>query len=119
MILVKTSNAIAIGEKVSIGARLKEERNRIGLIQADAAKAAGVGFTAYQGYERGDRFPNAESLYGLFLVGFDVLYVVTGTRNNSTLSNEQSSLLGLYGQIDERLRPVAIADLQALADAKL
>lgn len=88
------------------------------MIQAEAAKVAGVGFTAYQGYERGDRFPNAESLHNLFLAGFDVLYIVTGTRNNSTLSNEQAAVLEQFGQIDETLRPAAITCLKALADAR-
>jgi len=105
--------------KSCIGDRLREERSRLGLNQTAAAKAADVGFSTYQTYESGERFPNAESLHGLFLAGFDVLYIVTGTRNNSTLSNEQSSLLGLYGQIDERLRPAVLTSLQALADAKL
>ena len=103
----------------SIGSRLREERNRLNLIQTEASKAAGVSYVSYQSYEKGERFPNAESLHGLFLAGFDILYIVTGTRNNSTLSNEQSSLLGLYGQIDERLRPLAIAHLQVFVHAKL
>lgn len=104
---------------MGISLRLREERNRLGLNQTEAAKAGDISFTAYQNYERGDRAPNAETLQKWAAAGFDVLYILTGTRNNSTLNNEQSSLLGLYGQIDERLRPVAIADLQALADAKL
>lgn len=82
------------------------------MIQAEAAKAAGVGFTAYQGYERGDRFPNAESLHNLFLSGFDVLYIVTGTRNNSTLSNEQSAVLEQFGKLDDKGRAVTLAVMQ-------
>ncbi len=103
----------------SIGSRLREERNRLNLIQTEASKAAGVSYVSYQSYEKGERFPNAESLHGLFLAGFDVLYIVTGTHNNSTLSNEQAALLERFGQIDERLRPAVLTSLQALADAKL
>ncbi|RQO78244.1 hypothetical protein DBR44_00385 [Aquitalea sp. FJL05] len=89
------------------------------MIQTDAAKAAGVGYTTYLGYEKGERFPNAESLHGLFLAGFDVLYIVTGTRNNSTLSNEQSAVLEQFSRIDERLHPAVLTSLQALAATKL
>lgn len=105
--------------KVKIGDRLREERNRLGLIQTDAAKSAGVSYVTYIGYEKSERFPNAESLYGLFLVGFDVLYIVTGTRNNSTLSNTQAAVLEQFGQIDERLHPAVLTSLQALAATKL
>lgn len=103
----------------SIGSRLREERNRLNLIQTEAAKAAGVSYVSYQSYEKGERFPNAESLYGLFLVGFDVLYIVTGSRNNNTLSNTQTAVLEQFGQIDERLHPAVLTSLQALAATKL
>lgn len=103
----------------SIGSRLREERNRLSLIQTEAAKAAGVSYVSYQSYEKGERYPNAESLYGLFLVGFDVLYIVTGSRNNNTLSNTQAAVLEQFGQIDERLHPAVLTSLQALAATKL
>ncbi|WP_199103205.1 helix-turn-helix domain-containing protein [Aquitalea sp. ASV11] len=105
--------------KLGIGDRLREERNRLGLNQTEAAKAAGIGFSTYQTYEAGERCPNAEALASWAGSGFDILYVVTGTRNNSALSGEQTALLGLYGQIDERLRPAVQASLQALAQTKL
>ena len=99
-------------KKLNIAERLREERGRLGLIQADAAKAAGVGYTTYLGYEKGERFPNAESLHGLFLAGFDVLYVVTGTRNNSTLSTEQAAVLEQFGKLDDKGRAVTLAVMQ-------
>lgn len=102
---------------MSFADRLREERNRLGFIQMDAAKAAGVGFTSYQGYERGDRVPNADALNGLHLAGFDVLYLVTGVRNGSTLSNEDSSLLAALNQTDERGRATAIAALRGVLAA--
>lgn len=98
---------------MTIGKRLREERSRLELNQRDAANAAGVSFVSYQLYEKGERFPNAESLHGLFLAGFDILYVVTGTRNNSTLSNEQAAVLELFGKLDDKGRAVTLAVMQA------
>ncbi|UTH73324.1 helix-turn-helix transcriptional regulator [Chromobacterium sp. IIBBL 290-4] len=94
----------ARGKKLNIGDRLREERNRLGLTQQDGAKAAGVGYTTYMAYEAGRSFPNAEALNLLHAVGFDVLYVVTGVRNGSALSNEDSSLLADLNQVDEKGR---------------
>ncbi|MGC0154016.1 helix-turn-helix domain-containing protein [Chromobacterium vaccinii] len=101
---------------MSFSDRLREERNRVGFIQADAAKAAGVGFTSYQGYERGDRVPNADALNGLHLAGFDVLYLVTGVRNKATLSDEDSSILADLNQVDEKGRTLAITTMRSLLD---
>jgi transcriptional regulator with XRE-family HTH domain len=97
---------------VSISDRLREERQRLNLIQMDAAKAGGVGFTTYQGYERGTRFPDAEMLEKLYVAGFDVLYIVTGVRNNSTLSNEETVVLELFNKLDERGRAVMLGVAQ-------
>jgi len=104
-------------EKLSIGVRLREERTRIGLVQADAAKAAGVGFSTYQGYERGERFPDAETLQRLSMQGFDVLYIVTGKRDCSDLSGGQAAALEAYSQIDDSLQHMAVAILQTMANS--
>ncbi|MDE1716266.1 helix-turn-helix transcriptional regulator [Chromobacterium amazonense] len=102
---------------MSFGDRLREERNRLGLIQSDAAKAGGVGFTAYHTYEKGDRSPNVEVLQKWHEAGFDVLYLVTGVRNGAALSNEDSSLLAALNQTDERGRATAIAALRGALNA--
>ncbi|WP_287880724.1 helix-turn-helix transcriptional regulator [Aquitalea sp.] len=98
---------------MGISVRLSEERNRLGLNQTEAAKAGDISFTAYQNYERGDRAPNAETLQNWATAGFNVLYVVTGTRNNSALSNEQSAVLEQFGKLDDKGRAVTLAVMQA------
>lgn len=87
---------------VSIAIRLREERSRLKLTQTEAAKAGGIGFTAYQGYERGDRWPNGECLALWASAGFDVLYILTAQRNSSELSSEESAVLASFAQLDER-----------------
>ena len=65
---------------VSIGERLKEERNRLGLNQEDFGSLAGVTKKTQGIYERGDRNPDAAYLSAVSDAGVDVLYVVTGQR---------------------------------------
>ncbi|VEB41382.1 Helix-turn-helix [Chromobacterium violaceum] len=101
---------------MKIGDRLREERNRLGMIQTEAAKAGGLGYTTYLGYEKGDRYPGADALQKLHEVGFDVLYIVTGVRNGSSLSNEDSSLLADLNQVDEKGRTLAVTTIRSLLD---
>lgn len=102
---------------MSFGDRLREERNRLGLIQSDAAKAGGVGFTAYHTYEKGDRSPNVEVLQKWHDAGFDVLYLVTGIRNDSTLSNEDSCLLARIHQLDDKARRAWLASTHSFVES--
>ena len=97
---------------MSIQDRLREERMRLGLKQAEMAEAAGVGFSTYQTYEQTGRFPNADTLASLYLVGVDVQYVVTGKRSVDQLSDEQQTLLAQWGKLDERGRAVVTAVMQ-------
>ncbi len=101
---------------VNIGIRLRDERMRLGLTQSDAAKAADVGFSTYQTWER-DRFPNAEALARLHSIGFDILYVVTGIKDESTLSNEDSSLLARLNQLDDKARRAWLASAAAFVES--
>lgn len=112
MILNNFSIAMDGLKKLSIADRLREERQRLNLIQMDAAKICGITFTTYQGYERGARFPTAETLENLYRGGFDVLYIVTGVRNNSTLSNEETILLEQFNKLDERGRALMLGVAQ-------
>ncbi|MDR1995136.1 helix-turn-helix transcriptional regulator [Azonexus sp.] len=63
-----------------IGARLKEERDRIGLSQTEFAELAGVTRKTLYGYEAGERAPDAACLNIWAGRGLDVLYVITGQR---------------------------------------
>lgn len=87
---------------MSLGDRLRAERARFGWNQQEAAKVGGIAYSTYQGYERGDRYPDAQSLASWAIAGFDVLYIVTGQRNASDLSPEQNAVLASFAQLDER-----------------
>lgn len=68
---------------VRIGERLKEERERLGMNQADFAALAGASKRAQVRYESGERNPDAEYLAGIAAAGADVQYIVTGKRARS------------------------------------
>lgn len=79
---------------MTIGARLMEERNRLGMNQTDFAALGGVGKATQINYEKGERSPDADYLGAVAAVGVDVLYVVTGKRSGSaSLSQVESELL--------------------------
>lgn len=63
---------------LSIGERLRSERKRLGLNQADLGKAGGVQLLAQSNYENGKRTPSAEYLSAVAKQGVDVQYVLTG-----------------------------------------
>ncbi|MBQ1782907.1 MAG: helix-turn-helix transcriptional regulator [Gammaproteobacteria bacterium] len=81
----------------SIGARLREERERLGKSQTDfaaIAEAAGVPGATRQSqslYEKGKRMPDAGYLAAVAAVGVDVLYVLTGSRSVSPSVKESQS----------------------------
>ena len=63
---------------VSIGDRLRDEREALGLTQEKMAIAVGITKKTQGLYERDERVPDAEYLAAVAAKGVDVLYVVTG-----------------------------------------
>ena len=68
---------------MSIGARLKSERHRLGLSQAAIGRIGGVEANAQGRYESGMRLPRADYLASLAESGIDVLFVITGRRTEN------------------------------------
>ena len=65
---------------VLIADRLKSERKRLGLTQESLAESAGIKRITLQSWERGLSSPPAIALSALGSVGVDVLFVLTGER---------------------------------------
>lgn len=76
--------------------RLKEERVRLGLNQADFGALGGVKKDAQLKYENGKRVPDSLYLSQLGEAGVDVLYVLTGVHNEA---HKLLSLLKLATEI--------------------
>lgn len=65
---------------VSIGSRLRAERERLGLSQADLAQLAEQSRKSQVRYEADERQPDASYLATIAKHGFDVLYILTGAH---------------------------------------
>lgn len=70
----------------TIGERLREERERFGLNQTDFGLFGGVQKQAQLKYEKGERVPDAAYLAAIATLGADVLYIITGMRNENVAS---------------------------------
>lgn len=63
---------------VTLGERLKVERQRLGFNQADFGSRVGVSKTSQFNYEAGGRVPDATYLQAAIALGVDVQFVLTG-----------------------------------------
>lgn len=86
----------------TFGARLKEERKRIGLNQTDFAAAGGVQKRAQVSYEQDERAPNMEYLGLLSKIGVDVVYLLTGDLAANALGDRERQLITGFRALDER-----------------
>lgn len=70
--------------KAAIGSRLREERIRLGMTQADFADFGTVAKRTALEWEQGKTSPNAVFLAAASRQGVDILYVVNGVRLSDT-----------------------------------
>lgn len=96
-----------------IGARLREERERLGLSQSAFGEIGGVQKRAQINYEAGDRAPDANYLAEIAKVGGDVQYIVTGVPSAAALSADEEELLGLFRAAPLAVKAAAIGALQS------
>lgn len=96
------------------GNRLKRERERLGLSQADFAKACGVGKTAQYTYEKGDREPSLSYMEKAEELGADGYYLFTGVKLGEEWANARaymrmiSTIEMLLGLEEKRLENIAL-----------
>lgn len=82
---------------MSFGARLAEERKRLGLKQADFADLVGTDVPKQSLYENDRRELRAEYLARLVEAEIDVVYILSGRRIAAeTLGERASALLSAY-----------------------
>ena len=98
---------------VSLGERLREERERLGLSQTLFGDIAQVTKKTQMLYEGDQRSPKADYLTAIAEQGIDVQYVLTGNRSVSG-----SSPLGMpESEPGADLSPVKMYDIEAAAGA--
>ena len=92
----------------SIGARLRQERLRLGLTQVAIAAVGGVATNAQHAYESGKRMPRADYLAEIGQCGVDLVYVCLGRRTptaQETLTVMEAAVVKAYralGELDQR-----------------
>lgn len=107
---------IFIGDilRVLIGARLKEERERLGYNQIEFAAIGGASNRSQIDWEKGKQVPNAEFLALVALSGADVQYVLTGKSSTTALAEDENELLNGYRRLDLRDKANMLGLLQIM-----
>lgn len=101
------SNAAMRGlaRQMSFGARLAEERKRLGMKQAEFAARVGTNVPKQSLYENGRRELRADYLARLADADVDIVYVLTGRRGESSrLGPGPSDMLGCYFALPPELQ---------------
>jgi transcriptional regulator with XRE-family HTH domain len=102
--------------------RLKSERIRLGLNQAQAGDLCGVSREMWGKYERGLAVPGGEVLFSFAAKGADIQFIFTGIRIVSLiepLTPREAALLDNYRNVEDETDKKVIertAFLAALAD---
>jgi len=95
---------------MGFGARLAEERKRLGLKQAEFAALVGTDVPKQSLYENDRRELRADYLARLAAARIDVVYVLTGERmDGAWLSSGASDLLNAYLCLPDDLQRVLLA----------
>jgi len=105
----------------SIGARIKEERVRIGLPQPGMAEIADVSKWTVFNWEKDESYPDCAQLAKLGQAGFDVMYLVTGARlqkpvpaSAEKISRQEQTLLDDFRGLDSRDKKTVMQLLSSL-----
>ena len=99
---------------MGIGARLREERERLGLNQEGFGQLGGVRKQAQLLYEKDERKPDSDYLVAVAAAGVDVLFVLTGRRQSDLPAGDASEQLLL-----EHFRRCSLAARQNLLQSSI
>ncbi len=106
---------------MSIGERLREERERLELSQTVLAELGGVTRISQGNYESGKRKPKADYWNALAEAGVDVQYVLTGMRSNKfeadlrDLAAVTKRVMALAEAVSPRPDPIRLGSLRDIA----
>lgn len=95
----------------TFGDRLKAERKRLGLSQEQFAIHGGVKRDAQINYENGSRKPDSGYLEAISALGVDVLYVITGRQDATTMSGDELDLVRRYREASDAVKAAALGAL--------
>ena len=104
---------------MSIGERLREERERIDLNQEQLGAIGGVKKLAQFNYENNKRAPDTDYLVQIAKIGIDVNYVLFGTRANNALTDEEQQLLAAFRAAPPMMRQFMLGGAGNLGKNKI
>ncbi|NDJ58082.1 helix-turn-helix transcriptional regulator [Enterobacteriaceae bacterium 4M9] len=94
--------------------RLKSERKRLALNQADAAALCGVSRETWGKYERGSMVPGGDVLLSFAINGANVQYILTGEEDGGvTLTRDELELVNNFRTAPLAIKAAAMAALTA------
>ncbi|EMH8471729.1 helix-turn-helix domain-containing protein [Klebsiella pneumoniae] len=94
--------------------RLKFERKRLSLNQADAAALCGVSRETWGKYERGTMVPGGDVLLSFAINGANVQYILTGEEGGGiTLTRDELELINHFRAAPLAIKAAAMAALTA------
>lgn len=96
---------------LSLHLRLIEERNRLDMEVEEFSELGGVQKNAQYNYERGRRYPTAQYLQRISVVGVDVQYLLTGVRSHQGLTQKEVWLVEQYRQASDDIKEAVITIL--------
>ena len=99
--------------KSLFGNRLKEQRKKLGLTQAQAAEKAGIERETWGKYERGIFMPSGDVLISFLSIGINVsdLFAIKDTFRQPEmvfLSNEEQELLDNYRNSTDKSKEIIL-----------
>lgn len=116
------SSSRKMAKKLTIGARLRQERERLSFSQEGFAEVAGSTKRTQLNHEQGVGTPTAAALAAWAVVGLDVLYVVTGERDGQAPppppSPEEQTLLAYWRDASKEVRGAALGALVGVGKLK-
>lgn len=94
---------------MTIGHRLREERERLGFSQPALAGLAETTKKSQIDYEKGISFPKANYFEVIARAGADIQYIVTGVRSSAALAGEELQLLQEFRKMDSETKRRTLA----------
>jgi len=103
---------LSVITREEIGARLRGEREKLGLSQSEMGEKGGVSRISQAAYEGARRPPDIDYLIGLNGAGIDIGFLVTGARAIDNLTADEVALLDSFRLLAEldRLALMQIAN---------
>lgn len=100
---------------MSIGDRLREERERLGLTQPSLADLVGATKQTVFRWETGRAFPGGDAFEVMAAAGVDVLYVITGQRGGVALTPKEAALVDNFRHSPEDQQAALLTTSTAFA----